>query len=95
VFGDPCGSTGQNQLIVILFSRAAESDPKLCLDRRRRCNATQHSKHSVDGILHALPAFVHDVDTLRSQVTHLKTIISLRDCHVDLVRTHVGPNGMR
>jgi hypothetical protein len=33
VFGDPCGSTGQNQLIVILFSRAAESDPKLCLDR--------------------------------------------------------------
>lgn len=49
----------------------------------------EHSKHLVDGILHSFSAFVHDVDTLRSQVTDLETIISLRDCYVDLVRTHV------
>ena len=74
---------------------SAESDPKLSLNRRRRCSATQHSKHLVNGILHSLSAFVHDVDTLRSQVTDLETIISLRDCYMNLVRTHVGSNGMR
>jgi hypothetical protein len=58
------------------------------LDDWRRYNATQHPKHLIDGILKALPAFVHDVDTFGSQMTDLETIISLCNCCVDLVSAH-------
>jgi hypothetical protein len=44
----------------------------------------------VDGILHTLSAFVHDVDTFGGQVADLETVVTLGDGYVDLVGTHGG-----
>jgi hypothetical protein len=59
--------------------------------RSRGCGAAaEHAEDVVDGILHTLSAFVHDVDTFGGQVADLETVVTLGDGYVDLVRTHGG-----
>jgi hypothetical protein len=80
---------------VLVEQVEAGSDAEFCGYCGGVHTAAQHSEDAVDGILHAVSALVGDVNAFRREVTNLITVVSLCDCYVNLVSTHVASDGMR
>src|ERR1700736_1500936 len=78
-----------------ILRRILTSSLDLSRSECRRGCTTQHSKHMVEGFLRTNSGFMHDVDTIRSQLTDPETVISLGDRDVDLGRTHAASDLMR